>query len=66
MASIAAVGGGDDLRAALAPDVDDAVDRRGREVGPVGEDDDGSFDLVSERAEAAAKRGAPSALPSGQ
>ena len=40
MSPVAAVGGGHDLRAALAPDLDDPVDRGGRQVGAVGEDDD--------------------------
>jgi len=65
VASIAVVRGDDDLRGALAPNLDHTVDCRRREVGPVGEDDDRSLDLVSERAEAAAKRRSPSALPLG-
>ena len=42
-----------------------ALDRRGREVRPVGEDDDGSFDVFAERGEPAAQRRARAARPLG-
>lgn len=55
MAAIASVRGRDDLSGAATPGSHDAVDRRGREVGPVGEDDDGTLDVRSERRQPAAK-----------
>ena len=40
MPAVAAVGGRNHFAAALAPHLDDAVDRRRRQVGPVAEDYD--------------------------
>ena len=48
-----------------APLLDDAVDRRRREIGPVGEDDDRRFDLRAESREAAAERRSRPELPLG-
>ena len=65
VAAVAAVGGRDDLGAALPPDLEHAVDRGRRQVGPVAEDDDCSGRLGRERAQAATERGAAPALPVG-
>ena len=65
MAAIAVVGGRDDLRAAFAPDLDDAIDRRRRQVGPVREDDDRRRDVSAEGPEPAAQRRPAAALPLG-
>ena len=61
MAALAAVARGDDRLALLAPRRDHALDRLGREVGPVGEHDHGG--LRVERGQAAAKGGARASLP---
>ena len=47
----------------LAPVVEHALDRLRREVRPVGEDDDGRFDVLPEGCEAAPKRRAGPAFP---
>lgn len=57
------VRGGDDVRAALAPGRDHALDRLRREVRPVGEHDHRRLRLGGERAEPAAQRRADPALP---
>lgn len=61
MAAVAAVGRGDDGLAVLAPGGDHALDGFGREIGPVGEHDDG--DLRLERGQAAAQGGSGASLP---
>jgi hypothetical protein len=63
MAAVARVARRDRVGAGRAPGRDDAIDRGRREVGTVGEDDNGGFDLRAERFEAAAKRRAGAALP---
>lgn len=63
MAALAAVARGDDRLVSLAPGRDHALDRRGREVGPVGEHDDGGLGV--EGGQAAAERGPGAPLPVG-
>ena len=63
MAALAAVGCGHDLAAGLPPRADDAVDRRRRKVGTVGEHDDRGLRVGGERLETAAKRRARPELP---
>ena len=65
VAAVAAVRRGHDLRAALAPDLEHAVDRGRGQVRAVGEHDDRGLDVVSEALQAAAERGAGAALPVG-
>ena len=52
----AAVGGRNDVAGPRAPGVDDPGHRFRREVGPVGEHDDGGLDLAAERSEPTAQR----------
>ena len=54
MTALPAVRGGDDA-SGFAPGFKDTLDRRGREVGAVCEDDDRDLDFVSERSEPAPK-----------
>ena len=63
MAALAAVARGDDRLALVAPRRDHALDRLGREVGPVGEHDHGG--LCVQRGQAAAEGGSGAALPLG-
>lgn len=63
MATIARIGRGDDRSCAHAPGGEDACHRLGSEVRAVGKADDRRLDVVAQRREPAAKRGAPSALP---
>jgi hypothetical protein len=63
VAALAAVARGDDGLAPFAPGRDHALDRVGREVGPVGEHDEGG--LRVERGQAAAKGGSGALLPVG-
>ena len=63
MAALAAVARGDDRLALLAPRRDHALDRLGREVGPVGEHDHGG--LCVQRGQAAAEGGSGASLPVG-
>ena len=65
MAALAAVGRCDERAALGPPGGDDPLDRLGREVGPVGEDDDRGLDVVVELLEAARERCARAALPAG-
>jgi len=61
VAALAAVACGDDRLAVLAPGRDDSLDRLGRKVGTVGEDD--YRGLGVERGQAAAERGSRPSLP---
>lgn len=63
MTSVAFVGRGHDLTAAFVPHLEHAVDRGGRQVGTVHEDDDGGLCLISEGVQPAAKRCATAAPP---
>jgi hypothetical protein len=63
MAAIPAVRGGDDVAGPLPPRLDHAVDRGGREIRAVGENDHGPLDLCTESPQPAAQRGAHPALP---
>jgi len=65
MAAYAAVGRGQHVASAFSPRFGDAVERFGREVGAVGQDDRRGGDLGAERGEPAAKRGAGAPLPVG-
>ena len=56
-------GDGPSTATALAPHVDDPVDRGRSEVRSVAEDDDRSGDFRAQSPQAAAKRCAPAALP---
>ena len=51
MAPLTAVGGRDDVAPVRAPRCDHALDRLGREIGAVGEDDDRRLDVVAELGE---------------
>ena len=62
MTALPAVRGCDDA-SGFAPGFKDTLDRRGREVGAVCEDDDRDLDFVSERSEPAPKRRSRSASP---
>jgi hypothetical protein len=55
MAAVAGVARCHERAVRLAPGRDDAVDRLGREVRPVGEHDDGRLDVGPERSERAAQ-----------
>src|SRR5262245_64211018 len=59
----AAVGGGHDRKVAGAPHRDDPVDRTRIEIRPIAEDDDRSFDVVSDGRQATAKRRTGPELP---
>lgn len=63
MATLAAVARGDDRLTVLAPGRDHALDRLGREVGPVGEDDHRGLGIAP--GQAATERGSRAALPLG-
>lgn len=65
MTALAAVARGDDGLAARAPLAEHALDRLRREIGPVGEDDDGGVGLGRQRGKAAAKRRARALGPPG-
>ena len=65
MPAVAAVRRRHDLRTALAPDVEHAVDRGRRQVRAVGEHDDGGLDVVAEGSQAAPERRSAAALPLG-
>ena len=65
MPPLAAVRRRDDGAAVPTPVGDDPRDRRGRELGPVGQDHDGRLDVVREGGEPAAQRRARPALPVG-
>jgi len=61
----AAVGRRHGAAALGAPAVDHPVDSAGIQIGAVREDDQGSFDIVRERGEPAAERGAGAEVPLG-
>jgi len=62
--SSAAVARGDEVAAVLGPPGgDNALDRFGREIGAVGQHDNGCFGIAPEGSEAATKRRAGPALP---
>ena len=65
MQPCAAVARGHDRRGLGAPGLDHAVDRGRVELRPVAEHDDRGFDVVRQRSEPAAKRGARATLPVG-
>ena len=65
MAAHCAVARGEHGCATRPPRLDDAVDRRRRDVRPVAEDDDGSFGLRAQRVQAAPERCAGPPTPIG-
>ncbi len=65
MAPVAVVARCDEGGEVVAPGREDALDRRRREVGPVGEDDDRGLRAGGERGEPAAQRRARAELPVG-
>jgi class 3 adenylate cyclase len=65
MAAIARIGRSDDRPRAHTPGREDAGDRLGSEVRPVGEADNRRLDVSAESREPAAKRRAPPVLPFG-
>ena len=65
VAADAAVGRRQHLAAPVPPGLDDAVERLGRQVGAVGQDDRRGAHLGAERGEPAAERGAGALFPLG-